>query len=278
MSVANQGQAANWNEVAGPIWVEMQPVLDELFAPLEPILLDVAFPGAGGRVVDIGCGAGATTMAMASRVGTGGACLGLDISAPLVDLAASRAADRGIANTTFVVGDAQTHRFEPATFAAAMSRFGVMFFDDPVAAFANIRSGVVAGGKLAALAWRSPRDNPFMTAATRAARPYLSDLPSFEPNAPGQFGFADENYVRSVLDQSGWRSVAIRPVDVECTMPLASLDAYIMNMGPVGAALRKLEPAQFDEVAPVVRNAFAPYVVGDRVRFTIACWLVTASA
>jgi SAM-dependent methyltransferase len=277
-SEANQDQQKNWNEVAGRIWVEMQPVLDRMFAPLVPVLVRAASLREGDRVIDIGCGAGATAFVAAERVGPDGACLGVDISAPLVEHARARASALAISNAGFLVADVQTRKFEQGSFDAAISRFGVMFFDDPVAAFANIRSALREGGRLAFLAWRSPRDNPFMTTATRAARPYLPDLPHFEPNAPGQFGFADDNYVHGVLDRSGWRSVRIEPVDVGCTIPVEDLDSYIMNMGPVGAALRKRDPADREKIAAAVREAFDQFVVADEARFDIACWLVRAVA
>jgi SAM-dependent methyltransferase len=276
----NQDQAKNWNEVSGRIWVEMQPVLDKMFAPLEPILIDAVLSGNpdGDSVLDIGCGAGATTMAAARRLGQNGKCLGVDISAPLVKRANERAAESGISTARFQVGDAQTHEFDPQSFDAAISRFGVMFFEDPIAAFINIRSALRENGRLAFLAWRSPRENPFMTAAARAARPHLPDLPRFEPNAPGQFGFADDDYVRGILDSSGWRSMRIEPIDVGCEFPAKDLDSYIMNMGPVGAALRKLDPDMRNEIAAEVREAFTQFVVGDRAKFEIACWLVRAVA
>lgn len=274
---SNREQAANWNEGSGRTWVAMQPMLDAMFAPLLPVLVEASAPQAGDCVLDIGCGAGATTFALARRPEVS-ACLGADISAPLVERARERAAEFGLSNVDFCIADAQTHAFEASSFDVATSRFGVMFFDDPVAAFANIRRALRKDGRLAVLAWRSPRDNPFMTAAARAARPYLPDLPRFEPNAPGQFGFADDAYVREILDGSGWGAVHIDPVDVECAMPTTDLEPYIMNMGPVGAALRNGDPAQRETVAAVVRAAFDPFVAGDEVHFPIACWLVRATA
>src|SRR5687768_9007215 len=135
----NRDQAAPWNDASGQVWVEMQGVLDQMLAPFEVMLVERGFPGAGGHVLDIGCGAGATTLAMARRLGPAGRCLGVDISAPLVTAARARTVAEGLTSAAFVQADAQTHAFEPDSFDAMISRFGVMFFDDPVAAFANIR-------------------------------------------------------------------------------------------------------------------------------------------
>lgn len=183
--IANQDQVALWNEASGRTWVEMQQVLDRMLAPLAAPLIDAAFPGQEGRVLDVGCGSGATTLAMAKRLGASGGCVGVDISGPLLAAAKSRAASEAISSVTFVQADAQTHAFDPGSFDAMISRFGVMFFDEPEAAFNNIRRALRVGGKLAFVAWRSPAENPFMTTAKRAAEPLLTNLPKPDPNAPG---------------------------------------------------------------------------------------------
>src|SRR3954470_6891518 len=127
----NRDQAALWNEASGRTWVQMQDLLDRMLAPFATLLVDEAFPGEGRRVLDIGCGAGATTLAMAERLGPRGLALGGALSRPLVAAATANAAARGLAQAAFVAGDAQTYGFDPATFDAVISRFGVMFFDDP---------------------------------------------------------------------------------------------------------------------------------------------------
>ena len=128
-------QAAYWNKTGGQAWVDLQDMMDNLNRPIEEALVERAFPGVGKRVLDIGCGAGATTLAMARRLGSEGLSLGVDISAPLIEIAVAQAT----AGAQFVQADAQTYDFDQATFDAAMSRFGVMFFSDFDAAFANIR-------------------------------------------------------------------------------------------------------------------------------------------
>ncbi len=276
----NRDQAVKWSGSSGCVWVEMQELLDGVLAPFETILTDAASPGDGGRVLDIGCGSGATTMSMARRVGPAGASVGVDISEPLIDLARKRAAAAGLDAATFVQGDAQTHAFERGRFDAVISRFGVMFFDDPVAAFANIRSAARPDGKLAFIAWRSPAENPFMAAAARATGHLLPNMTIASPDAPGQFGFADGSRVRRILDSSGWRGTEVRSIDVSASLSEPDLAAYTTKLGPVGVALQDPQVSETTRarVLVLLRDAFAPYVDNGMAHFMMACWLVTARA
>lgn len=277
-TAANQDQSALWNEAAGQAWVEMNDVLDRMLAPFEAALTQAAFPGASRRVLDIGCGAGATSLAMARRVGAEGLVLGVDISGPLVEAAKARARAEGLEQAAFVKADAQTYAFEPGDFDAAISRFGVMFFEDPQAAFANIRRGVRPDGALTFVAWRSPMENPFMITAVQAAAPFLPAMEPPNPNAPGQFAFADAGKVRRILELSGWRDVDVAPLDLPSSVAEADLMAYVTKLGPAGAALRDADEALKARVAAALERAFRPYVQDGEARFTSACWLVTARA
>jgi hypothetical protein len=156
-----------------------------------------------------------------------------------------------------------------------ISRFGVMFFDDPVAAFANLAR---AGRGLRVITWRTAEENPFMTTAERAAKPLLPDLPPRDLNGPGQFAFGEPETVRAILTQAGWEDVDLQPLDAECTMPASELEGYLTRLGPVGMALSGADEDTKDRVVEVLRPAFAPYVHGDEVRFTAACWLITANS
>jgi SAM-dependent methyltransferase len=274
----NEQQAALWNDGSGKAWVELQPILDRMLAPFESVLVDAGYPGTGGNVLDIGCGAGATTLAMARRVGNGGHCVGLDISQPLVALAKARAQSEGMANAEFVAADAQTYPFESGRFDAVISRFGVMFFDGPVDAFANIRQAARRGGKLTFIAWRSPAENEFMTAATRAAAPFLPPAPAPDPTAPGQFAFADSARVKGILEASGWSSIEVDRADIASEVSEGDLMAFVTRLGPVGAALREADQSTAEKVRAALPAAFAPFVKDGAARFNAACWLVTALA
>jgi hypothetical protein len=179
---------------------------------------------------------------------------------------------------TFVVADAQTYAFERATFDAVMSRFGVMFFGDAVAAFTNLRGAAHAGAALRAVVWRSMDENPFMTAAERAAAPLLPDLPPRRPDEPGQFAFADPERVRRILAASGWSAIDLQPIDVSCAMPESALVPYLTQLGPVGRALQQADDDLRARVIAAIRPAFDPYVRAAEVRFTAACWMVSARA
>jgi SAM-dependent methyltransferase len=273
----NPDQAELWNGPAGNAWVEMQNVLDEMLAPYGSLVVEHALRAGASRVLDIGCGAGATTLLAARALGqSGGSSVGADISAPLIEVARKRALQEGLPNTEFVRADAQTYAFEARSFDAVISRFGVMFFDDPVAAFANIRKATRSDAALAFVSWRSPAENPFMTAASRAAAPLLPNLRPPDPNAPGQFGFADPERVRGILESSGWKNIELRPVDVPSSVRKRDLFSYITKLGPVGMALTEADEETRAKVTAVVHKAFEPFIQGDSARFTAACWLVTA--
>jgi SAM-dependent methyltransferase len=274
----NLDQAALWNDFSGRAWVELQHVLDRTLAPFEARLIQEAFPGEGMHVADVGCGAGATTIAMARRVGPAGSCVGVDISGPLLAAARARAAGGALGNVTFVQADAQTHPFEPGRFDAIMSRFGVMFFDDPAAAFANLRQGARPGAALTFVAWRGPDENPFMTLAPRTAAPHLPPLPVPVPDEPGPFALADPDRVRRILDASGWLDVDIAPLDLACTIAEADLLPYLTKMGPVGRVLSEADEATRARIVDVLLPAFAPFIRDGVARFTAASWLVRARA
>lgn len=270
MSIANE-QREQWDGPSGEAWVALQATTDAMFAPLARLLVAEARPG--DHVLDVGCGAGATTRALQEAVQPGGHATGVDISQALVS--AARVHDTA---ADFVVADAATHPFEPAGYDLVASRFGVMFFGDPVAALGNLRRATRDGGRLRALTWRAAAENRFMTTAARAARPLLGDVPEPPADGPGQFAFADADRVAAMLVAAGWSEVEHVPVDLELAMPAAGLATYLTRLGPLSRILPTLEQPQRDHVMDVVRAAFDPYLDGDQVRFDVACWMVRASA
>ena len=273
----NSEQATLWNGSGGQAWVEAMALLDQVFEPFEAMLAEAVAARAASRVLDVGCGTGSTTLAAARAPGAQRACVGVDISAPMIDAARARAQRAGVV-ADFIVADAQTHAFGRASFDLIVSRFGVMFFDDPVAAFANLRPAASDGAGLQLLAWRGAQENPFMTTAERAAAPYLPAIPARVPDAPGQFAFADARRVGRILAASGWGNIDIRPVDVGCRLPAHELERYFTQLGPLGRALQAVDPHARGELVEKVRAAFDPYVLGDEVRFDAACWIIEARA
>ncbi|GAB2568094.1 hypothetical protein Aab01nite_43920 [Paractinoplanes abujensis] len=267
------GGAARWNGPSGQAWVETQALMDGMYRPLEELLVDAVSARRPTRVLDVGCGTGATTVALAARLGPGAACVGADISEPMLEAARARGG-----RATFLRADVQEHEFAPDTFDAVMSRFGVMFFDDPVRAFANLRRAATADASLTFVAWRSIEENPFMTAAEQAAAPLLPAMPPRRPTGPGQFGLADGPRTHGILAAAGWTDISVEPLDVRCTFAETDLIGYFTRLGPVGLALPAVDAETRAQVIETVRPAFDPYVHGADVRFTAACWLVTARA
>jgi SAM-dependent methyltransferase len=280
MDVARQTddeQEKLWNGVAGRAWVEAQELLDQLFKPFEDLLVEAVSAGSVSRVLDVGCGTGSTTLAVARLLGAKGRCTGIDISDPMIAAARTRAEQESMP-ASFIRANAQTHAFEPASFDMIISRFGVMFFDDSVRAFANLRRAARDDASLKFIAWRSAAENPFMTTAERAAAPLLPNLPARRPDAPGQFAFADRRRVSRILEESGWAGIDIRPIDVACTLPEQELVRNVSRLGPLGRILHETDEQTRKEVLEAVRVAFDPYVHGAEVRFTAACWMVSARA
>ncbi|MDX6741660.1 class I SAM-dependent methyltransferase [Actinocorallia sp. A-T 12471] len=264
-------QKARWSGAPGNAWVEAQGLLDAMFRPLEDVLVAAA---AGGRnVLDVGCGTGGTTVALARKAT--GRCVGVDVSAQMIDAARERARREG-STAEFVLADAQEHTFEPAAFDTVVSRFGVMFFDDAVRAFANLRRAATDDARLSFVVWRGVEENPFMTTAERAAAPLLPGLPVRRPDEPGQFGLADPDRVRRLLTDSGWTGIDVSPLDAVCALPESELIGYFTTFGPVGILLRERDEATRARVVAAVRPAFDPFIHGAEVRYTAACWLVSA--
>jgi SAM-dependent methyltransferase len=274
---ANAEQIALWNDTAGRAWVEMHETLDRVLQPLEDLLVDVVAERKARSVLDVGCGTGSTTLAVARKLGPKGTAAGVDISEPMIALAKQRA-EREKSPARFLVADAQTYAFDAKSFDMIVSRFGVMFFDDSVRAFTNLRRAAAPKADLNCIVWRSPAENPFMTTAERAAAPLLPQMPPRKPGEPGQFAFADRDRVDSILRSAGWTGIDIQPLDVACTLPERELQLYITRLGPLGRVLAEIDAQTRSRIVAAVRAAFAPFVQGTQVRFTAACWMVGARA
>jgi SAM-dependent methyltransferase len=273
----NADQAKHWGGVGADGWIELKAVIDRSFVPFTDLLLADCSAGTTSRLLDVGCGTGDTTLAAARRLGAKAECVGVDISEPMIEVARAQAEKEG-ASARFLCADAQTHAFAADVFDWVISRFGVLFFDDPVRAFTNLRRASRRPAKLRFVAWRGPAENPFMTTAERAIAPLLPAVPPRQPGAPGQFAFADRERVRGVLEASGWVDIQIRPIDIECAMPEGVLVQYFTKLGPLPRVLPEIDAALRGRVIETVRAAFTPFVHGDEVRFIAACWMVNATA
>jgi SAM-dependent methyltransferase len=209
----NTAQIAYWNDNAAVTWTTFQEGLDELFQPLTAIALAAAAPAAGETVIDIGCGCGATVLALADRVGPTGKVIGLDISEPMSARARQRIAAANLTNAQVVVSDAAIHTFPPAGADLLFSRFGVMFFADPAAAFANLHRAMRPTGRLLCAAWRPLAENPWFSVPQQAAAALLPPQPPSDPTAPGPFALANHDRTAQVLRDAGWHDVKLTRQD-----------------------------------------------------------------
>lgn len=279
---ANAAQIEYWNEVSGPKWAELGDVIDAQIAPIGHVAIDGAAPSSGERVLDVGCGCGHTTLELARRVGPDGAVLGVDISGPMLADAEQRAARAQGAPIRFVQADAQTYDFEADSFDLAFSRFGVMFFEDPEAAFSNILGALRPGGRLAFACWQALALNPWMLLPAAAAAKHLElPLPS-DPTAPGPFAFADAERVRGLVTGGGFTDFVAEPIERKLTIGagrgLEQIVDFLMQMGPAGAALRNAgaDPPLIAAVQASMNEALEPYFDGNGVVMEAAAWFISA--
>jgi SAM-dependent methyltransferase len=275
----NAAMIEHWNEVVAAGWIAGQPALDAHLAPLGEVALDRAAPQPGEAALDVGCGCGATALALAERVGPRGRVVGIDVSAPMLGRAQERARAAGLRNVSFLAADAQTHRFERG-FDLVFSRFGVMFFRDFAAAFANLRAALVPGGRLAFVCWRDIARNPWMTVPIGAARAHIEVPEPGGPGEPGPYGLADGARLRGWLAAAGFADIAIAPHDVAVSMGgSAGLEGavdFITSMGPVAGALRQAGEAKRVPVRDAVREALRPFETARGVLLGASTWLVSA--
>jgi SAM-dependent methyltransferase len=275
----NADQIAYWNDTAGQTWATLQDLLDRQIAPLGRAAMARLAPAEGEAIADIGCGCGETVLALARAVGPAGSVTGLDISEPMLEVARRRIEAEGLSQASVLAADAQTHAFTTGGLDAVYSRFGVMFFHQPVEAFANMRAATRAGGRLAFVCWRPLAQNPWMGVPMQAALRHLpAPPPPADPHAPGPFAFADPDRLRGILTDAGWSAVDIVPHDekiggndLERAMVLAQ------KVGPLGMMLRE-NPQVRDQVLGSLREVLSAHLTADGVMLDSATWLVTARA
>lgn len=275
-SPANAAQIDYWNAAAGQTWAQFHEQLDRLIAPFGQATIRALAPAGGEHIVDIGCGCGTATVDLARGVGSSGFVLGADISVPMLEVARSRPTPAGGARPQFRRLDAQTEDLGRSAFDAAFSRFGVMFFSDPVAAFANIRAALKPRGRLVFVCWRALAENLWMHAPLQAALSRMPPIPPADPTAPGPYAFADRDRVHSILSEAGYPSVSIDPFDAR--IGSGDVDSTVQltcRLGPIAAALRE-HPAFHDRVAGAVREVICTYDTPDGVLMPAAVWIVSA--
>ena len=276
--MANTDQIAHWNGEAGEAWVRDGERYAAMLGPFGDRVLDAMAPQPGERVLDIGCGSGDLAIDVADRVAPTGSVLGLDISRPMLDDAAARAARAGTDNVEFREGDAQVAPLPPASFDAACSRFGVMFFEDATAAFSNIRSALRSQGRLVFVCWRDLMFNEYVVLPAAAALEHLP-APNVEAlSGPGPYSLADPDLVRRVLTDAGYTDIDLVEVDEQISMgDDAESVAGFFRRHEFAEILFKDAPAVAAERAwAAIEAGLREHETADGVRLTGAAWLVSA--
>lgn len=274
----NQDQQARWNGIDGEYWAREQERMDRTLAPVLGPLLAFAEPRPGSAVIDVGCGCGATTVEFARAVGPSGRVVGIDVSEPM--LARARERLRGFPHAACMLGDAAELPLRDVGAELIVSRFGVMFFGDPVAAFSNLRTGLVPGGRVRFACWRPIRENPWLQVPLHAVYEYVPRLPKPDPEEPGPFSFADEERVTRILTAAGFTAPVFTPLDIQMDLAAGgALEDAVSQSSSIGPAKRALVN-QPDEVRAAavesIRRALAPFAGPSGVNLPGAVWLVAA--
>ena len=277
--MSNADQIDYWNGKVGETWVLMQERMDAALTPVTAALLAAADPQPGETVLDIGCGAGETTLAVDAVVGEGGHAIGLDISEPLLARARERA-DALQSEAEFIAADASAWAEEQG-FDLILSRFGVMFFADPQAAFSHLHGLAAPGGRLVFACWQPPQRNLWATLPLKALAHMLPEQPPADPLAPGPFAFDDAARVATILETAGWRDVTCHSLPFAMQVgsgddPVADAVGFNLKMGPAARIVRDADIG--DAARPVLAQALVPYLADGVVALPGAAWLVTARA
>jgi SAM-dependent methyltransferase len=271
-------QRAFWNSEATHRWVTEQARIDRLFADVTNAALAAAAPRSGESVLDIGCGTGTTVLRLAEAVGPGGAVLGVDISEQQLALARQRIDAAGATQAQVVLDDAATHDFPPARFDVAFTRFGVMFFADPIAAFSNIRRAIKPGGRLQLAVFRPGPENPWATASVAAIRHLVTPPAPPGPEEPGQFSWGDPARVRRILGGAGFRNVALAPLDPLITLGADAAEAaeFAMFIGQGARLLHGVPDTTKDAARSAFEAFFRAHEGPGGVSLPGGLWLISA--
>ena len=282
--MSNQEQIDYWNGEAGERWAQEDDRMARLLRPVAEALLDHINPEPGTRAIDIGCGGGSQSILLAERLGGTGHVLGVDISGPLLAVAREKTQAQfpEYAALEFLQADASEHAFEPASVDLLFSRFGVMFFDDPTAAFSNLRTALRPGGRLGFSCWQSVKENQWVREPLQAALQHVPPPEKPDPNAPGPFAFADDSRVTAILSGSGFTDIRLEPREVDMVFgnggSLTQTVTELVGIGPVSRLLMDADEPTRAQVVDAVTGVMAPYFRDGALQMKGAVWFVTASA
>jgi SAM-dependent methyltransferase len=275
----NADQIEYWNSERARKWVELQERMDALIEAFGARAIERAELAADERAIDVGCGCGGTTLALAARVGARGRVLGADVSAVMLERARERARSACLANVEFVEADAQTHAFDAGAWDCVFSRFGVMFFADPARAFANLRRALRRDGRVSFACWRAMPENPWVTVPFGALVKVIPPPPPPPPGTPGPFSFGDPERVRKILDEAGFAEIELVPYDAPLALGSSLDDAveFALSAGPASRLVEGASASDRTRARDVVREALSPHARGGAVALGGAIWLVRAT-
>ncbi|MEO8567076.1 MAG: methyltransferase domain-containing protein [Betaproteobacteria bacterium] len=280
MSVDNAEQIAEWNGVLGQRWVALRQEVDRIVAPFGDVALKAAAPQAGERAIDIGCGCGDTAIEIARIVGPAGSVLGIDVSQPMLEVARSRGESANYPQLSFREGDASATAL-PANIDLLFSRFGVMFFSQPSAAFSHLRKSLRTGGRCVFACWRRPRDNAWaMTPLSAALQALGVTPPPSDPEAPGPFAFADEERLRTILSDAGFDNIDLQRFDAALFLgPTARAAAEgAVQMGPLSRLVREVGAEHLPIIIDAIERTLAPLAAPNgHISLNGSTWIVAAT-
>lgn len=273
-----------WNGRAGESWVRHNSLLEQLLAEPGRECMNLLPLTPAMQILDVGCGCGNQTLELAARLDASSTVIGVDISEPMLGLARELKAanDNALsAEVQFALGDASEPLFDEASFDAIYSRFGVMFFEEPVAAFSALRNSLKSGGRLGFVCWREPKLNPFFNAPMEAALTVLPAPAPSAPGAPGPFGLADDNMIQTTLRLAGFKDVSVAPLNLTLSVgaetPFDALFEELIQIGPAAALIAQSDPSLKEKAREAVYNRLTDfYASGQGVSFDANFWLVTA--
>jgi SAM-dependent methyltransferase len=276
IAAANAEQAAAWDGEEGDRWTEHEERYDAAGSRYNRPLLEAARIGLHHRVLDVGCGCGGSTRA-AARVAVAGTVLGVDLSARMIARARERSRAEGLTNTRFERADAQVYPFPDRSFDRAISRFGAMFFGDPVAAFRNIGRALRPGGRLALLSWQALDKNEWVSALRQALAAGRA-LPEPPAGAPGLFGLAEPDTVRRVLAEGGFAEIALDEARQPMVIGSDAADAFefVRTLGMTKGMLEELDEPARARALDALRATLTAHETPEGVLFDSRAWLITA--
>jgi len=278
MKIINQEQKKFWNEKKGEIWVSLESKIDKMLGPLGDQAIKILKPKVGEKILDIGCGTGSTSQTLSKLVGESGIITGIDISKPILNFAQKQKENKKIKNINFIQADAQNHQFSDLNFDAVFSRFGIMFFEDPISAFKNIKKSLSCNGRLTFVCWSKREDNDWINLSSNVARQFLELPPKANPKEPGPFAFEDYFYIEEILIKSGWKNIKIKEykqnIVIGKTLDYAA--DFLSRMGPMSVPFENANEQTKEKVISALKECYSQYFTAKGVEFHFSSWIVSA--